>query len=139
MRIIHKNLQFIKFSIVGVINTIISFILYYILISININYLISSILSYSIGMINSFLLNKYWVFIKKSTTHKHYFIKFIIVNIFTLSINSMLLYIFVSKFNINLLLSQFFVTLLVLMINFWGNKFWTFNIKDKLGGVSNKA
>ena len=57
--------EFILFALVGVSNTVINFIVYTILVFFSMPYLLANILGYGVGMINSYLLNKYFVFQKK--------------------------------------------------------------------------
>ena len=55
-------LKFIKFGLVGVLNTIINWILFRLLNSIGVYYIISNIIAYSISTVNSYLWNSKWVF-----------------------------------------------------------------------------
>lgn len=55
--------QFSKFALVGVLNTAISLAVFYLLYNLfSINYPIANLVSYIIGVINSFFWNKLWVF-----------------------------------------------------------------------------
>ena len=57
--------EFILFALVGVSNTVINFIVYTILVFFSMPYLLANVIGYGVGMINSYLLNKYFVFQKK--------------------------------------------------------------------------
>lgn len=118
--------QFIRFCIVGAINTLISFIVYSGLVYLGINYLISNILGYVTGLLNSFLLSKSFVF-KIKRTSINTTLKFIMVYGFTLAMNTIFLFLLVNKFLLNKYIAQVFVIGLGTMINFIGNKLWTFN------------
>lgn len=120
-----KYSQFIKFSIVGASNTLISFVLYYILVKLGLHYMISNVLAYSAGVINSYILNSTWVFHANSQQGSK-IIKFITVNLGALLLSSSLLYICVDFLGINKIISQVIVTLIVLLVNYAGNKLWTF-------------
>lgn len=122
-RILSK--EFILFALVGVSNTVINFIVYTILVFFNMHYLIANIIGYGVGMINSYLLNKYFVFQKKEGDSL-VFIKFVLVNIITVTVHSILLYFFVSIFGWHKIYSQAFVTIITLVLNYLGNKLWTF-------------
>lgn len=117
--------EFMLFALVGVMNTIISFVAYSCLVFINVPYLIANIISYLIGMLNSFILNKKFVF-NKQGENKGYFIKFSIVNLITLSLQTGILYFFVTVMGLQIYYSQIAVTFIVLLLNFAGNKLWTF-------------
>jgi putative flippase GtrA len=74
-------IQFIKFNFVGIINTVITFIVFYILHKLfNIHELIAEPIGYVCGLINSFILNKIWTFGKKYYFSPIEMIKFIMVN-----------------------------------------------------------
>ena len=117
--------EFILFALVGVSNTVINFIVYTILVTISMPYLLANVIGYGVGMINSYLLNKYFVFQKKEGDSS-VFLKFVLVNIITVTVHSILLYFFVSIFGWHKIYSQAFVTIITLVINYLGNKLWTF-------------
>ena len=117
--------EFILFALVGVSNTVINFIVYTILVTISMPYLLANVIGYGVGMINSYLLNKYFVFQKKEGDSS-VFLKFVLVNIITVTVHSILLYLFVSIFGWHKIYSQAFVTMITLVLNYLGNKLWTF-------------
>ena len=60
-----KKAQFIRFGIVGIINTLITLIVIYFLQEIlHVKYTISNFIGYIAGVVNSFFWNKLWVFKK---------------------------------------------------------------------------
>lgn len=126
---INKGRQFIKFSIVGFSNTTISVLAYYILIKLGLNYTLSNILAYGIGMLNSYIFNKKWVFEAKNTT-KTMGLRFVVLSICSLATSSFLLYLFISVIYLNKVLAQLIVTVTILIISFIGNKIWTFRKED---------
>lgn len=114
-----------KFSLVGLLNTLINIAIYNILLFLKFNYITANIIGYIAGMFNSYILNKKWVF--KNNCHNNFIIfKFIIVNLISLLINNLTLYLFVSYFFINKNISQIFAIILGFIINFLASKFWTF-------------
>lgn len=121
-----RKKEFIKFSIVGVSNTLITLISYNILISLGINYIISNIVGYAFGTINGFIWNKKWVF-KSNKQSSILFVKFIIVNLITLSFSTMGLLILVNNLNSNKVVAQIMATFITLTINYTLNKLWTFS------------
>lgn len=61
--------QFIRFGIVGIINTLITLIVIYFLQEIlHVKYTISNFIGYIAGVVNSFFWNKLWVFKKLIVT-----------------------------------------------------------------------
>lgn len=125
LNLIKKHLQFIKFSLVGASNTFISLMTYALLVRIGLYYIIANVLAYGVGMVNSFILNKRWVFKSKNSVGSTA-VKFTLVNLGALSTSTFLLYICNSIIGLNKILAQIVVTFLVLTINFSANKLWSF-------------
>jgi putative flippase GtrA len=68
-------LQMLKFGIVGLLNSGISALAFIFLSDLlKINDLISDIISYILGLINSFILNKKWTFQTKKFSYKELFL-----------------------------------------------------------------
>jgi len=120
--------QFIKFALVGVINTLVNLAVLYILTDIfGIYYLISAIFAFLIAVTNSFILNKLWTF-KESISYKtsSRYIKFVLISVIALVINLIILYILVEYYAIWYIYAQIIGVCSNLIINFFGNKLWTF-------------
>ena len=120
--------QFFKFVIVGIINTLINLLILYILTEFfGVYYMLSAVIAFLFAVTNSFLLNKTWTFeeyIKYKIKYKY--IQFIIISIIALVINLILLYILVEYFDIWYMAAQIVGVLSNLLVNFFGNKLWTF-------------
>lgn len=116
--------QFIKFSIVGVCNTLATLLSYWILVYFGVNFVIANIIGYCIGILNSYFWNSRWVF--NNNSQSKVMIKFICVNLVVLSINTLLLYLLVKDIKVNAYISQLLVTAVGMVINFILNKVWTF-------------
>lgn len=123
--------QFLKFAVVGCINTLINlFVLYVLTEFFGIYYLISAVFAFVVAVGNSFVMNKLWTFeekFKDNTLKKS--IKFYLVSIAALLVNLFFLYFFTEIIGFYYLLSQIFAIAISLWINFLGNKFWTFKRK----------
>ena len=120
--------QFIKFSLVGLVGTFINlFILYTLTEYFQIYYVISALFAFFIAATVNFIFNKIWTFQEKMSKNigKKYF-SFFIVSLTALSVNIFFLYILTEFFRIYYLVSQILAIGIALMINFIGNKIWTF-------------
>lgn len=122
---INNCFQFIKFSIVGALNTIISIVFYYIFLKLGLFYIIANTLAYVAGMINSYILNKIWVF-KANVYSKITILKFTIVNLVSLILSNSLLYLMINGIGFNRIFAQLPVIFVILTINYSVNKIWTF-------------
>lgn len=121
-------IQFFRFAIVGVINTLINLVALFIFTDIlGVYYLFSAVLAFLIANINSFIMNKSWTFNEKKwekTGNKY--VKFFIISIASLLINLVLLYFFTDILGVYYMFSQILAIAVALWINFLGNKLWTF-------------
>jgi putative flippase GtrA len=121
--------QTLKFIMVGIINTIVGFSIFYLSLEVfHFNYLVSLIISHIIGVINSYLWNKSWTF----NIHYHSFsmvFKFGLTYLLTFIINSVLLVLLVEVFNQNPVISQLFSMVITTAISFVGQKYWSFKVK----------
>ena len=119
-------INIIKFSIVGVSNTLLNFVIFILLNNIGINYILASIIAYSISIINSYFWNSRLVFKYDNKNKKSILIKFIILNLIGLSINAVLMATLVGVLAIKKIVAMFRVSLLVMCINYILNKIWVF-------------
>jgi len=122
--------QFIKFSLVGVLNTAVDFGIFTFL-----NYLfgeqyyrISQIISYSCAVFNSYYLNKSWTFQAGHRFNLIEMIKFLTINLISLGVSLFFLTLFHEKYQIEVLWSKVGATFFSVLINFIGNKFWVFKM-----------
>ena len=123
--------ELIKFAIVGVVNTAIHLSVLYVLTEFfMVWYILSSLLAFLVAVTNSFIMNTLWTF-KKDIKHKTALTygKFFIISVITALSNLFFLYVLTEFVSLWYMLSQLIAIALTLMMNFVGNKFWTF--KDK--------
>jgi putative flippase GtrA len=123
-------LQTFKFGLVGLLNTLIGYGVYFILLR-WINYLIALFIAHVIGVANSFFWNKYWTFKSKNKYHAE-ILRFVLVYAFTFIINVILLSLAVSKYHINAKIAQALILFLVTLISFFGHKYWSFRKDNEL-------
>lgn len=121
--------KIIKFAIIGVLNTLVNWVFFYILNSIGVYYLISNIIAYSLATIHSYFWNSTWVFNYNKRLEIKSSIKFIILNLCGLALNTFILFLLVDFLNINKFISLIFATVLVTIINYIFNKMWVFRKK----------
>ncbi|MFJ5713612.1 GtrA family protein [Neobacillus sp. NPDC093127] len=121
--------KFLKFGVVGIVNTLITIGSFIVLVYFGMNYIAANITAYGLGMINSFFWNKNWVFQAKSRKLSLVF-KFVVVNFLTLGFATICLYVFVKHMDIHSSAAQIVSTCLGLAINFLLNKKWTFSEKE---------
>ncbi|MCY9017006.1 GtrA family protein [Priestia megaterium] len=129
----NKWISFIKFALVGVVNTLIDFVVYALLTTIGVNYILAQWISYSAGILNSYVMNRKWTFERKEKSSKREVILFVIVNLITLSLTSFLLTVLYNKWGIPLLISKLLITIASVGINFIGTELFVFTTKKERG------
>ena len=108
-------------------NTAVDFAIFVLLTTVfGLHHMISQVISYSCGIVNSYLWNKFWTFKKKQPFSSSEALKFLIVNIISLGVSLFFLYIFRDKVGLSVLVSKVIATMFSLVVNFAGNKFWVF-------------
>ena len=124
----HSNkalIQFLKFCVVGLSNTVISLAVYYIILYFGAHYVIASILSFIISVLNAYYWNYKYVFNTKSDILKS-LIKTYTSYGFSYVLSTTLLMILVEYYNISELLAPILVLVITVPLNFILNKFWAF-------------
>ena len=120
-------IRFIKFGMVGVINTLVNWIIFFILNALGMYYILANIIAYILGTVNSYLWNTLWVFKYKDKASTETTIKFIILNLIGLGLNTGILYVLVDLCNLNKFIGLVTTTAIVMIINYIVNKLWVFS------------
>lgn len=122
--------QLLKFAAVGASNTIITFGICQLLLQFNLHYVLSYTIGFIAGMVNSFLLNKRFVFKLSNNSKKENIITFIKMCIcysaIGIGLGNFLLVLLVSKKMLSEFLAPIAVIIITLPINFTLNKYWSF-------------
>ena len=146
--------QLIKFAIVGCLNVLITFIFFFLcyrqwplaslildamgsageevkqtLFKLNIHSIdaaLANTIGYIAGMINSFILNKRWTFEAKGRTSRQIH-RFFILNILGLILSTSIIFVFVDLLHTSYLIVWPIAIGIVMILNFIGNKYWTFS------------
>ena len=124
--------QIFKFCGVGVLNTIVGYCAFFLLVN-YMNYLLALLIAHIIGVLHSFLWNKYWIF--KSRRFRFLeFIKFNVIYAMVFIVNAIALFMCVEIIQVNPRLAQLLLLPVITLISFFGQKLWTFNEKiDSVG------
>jgi len=123
-------IQFIKFGIVGLSNTIISYLIYALLVYLGFHYLIASILAFFLSVLNSFFWNSRYVFKKDNGAKRSVLqalIKTFISYAFTgLLLQNIFLFIFIDILHISKYIAPLISLVVTVPLNFIMNKYWAF-------------
>jgi putative flippase GtrA len=86
----------------------------------------SKIISYPVGLMTSYLINKRWTFGVKRKVFSSYLLKFIVVNACALTANLLAMHTLKDLYFIDARAAQLMATLFSFSINYSGNKIWVF-------------
>lgn len=118
-------IQFVKFCIVGVSNTVIGLGTYYLFLWMGWHYIIANILSWVISVFNAFYWNNKYVFDSKSSwvqslcrTYFSYGASFVL--------GVVLIFILVEWMKISEVIAPLIILVVTIPLNFLMNKFWAF-------------
>ncbi|KKP89857.1 MAG: hypothetical protein UR94_C0033G0009 [Parcubacteria group bacterium GW2011_GWA2_36_10] len=118
--------QFIKFGLIGLLNTFIDLIAYVFFTRVLFwHYLVAALLAFVIAATSSFILNSYWTFVIQDKLKERY-LNFFLVALGGLMWTELFLYILVDKFFWFDLWAKILIVLVVVNWNFFLQKYWTF-------------
>ncbi|CAC6988273.1 TPA: flippase GtxA [Staphylococcus aureus] len=117
MKLTQTHAEILKFIIVGGINTLNYYVVYLLLLKLlHIEYMISHITGFIVAFVISYYLNCYFVYRVKPTWRK--FISFPITQIVNVSLQTVLLYVFVSWLNLLAEIAPFAGLIITIPITF---------------------
>ncbi|HDC8402762.1 TPA: flippase GtxA [Staphylococcus aureus] len=117
MKLTQTHAEILKFIIVGGINTLNYYVVYLLLLKLlHIEYMISHIIGFIVAFVISYYLNCYFVYRVKPTWRK--FISFPITQIVNVSLQTVLLYVFVSWLNLPAEIAPFAGLIITIPITF---------------------
>lgn len=117
MKLTQTHAEILKFIIVGGINTLNYYVVYLLLLKLlHIEYMISHITGFIVAFVISYYLNCYFVYRVKPTWRK--FISFPITQIVNISLQTFLLYVFVSWLNLPAEIAPFAGLIITIPITF---------------------
>ena len=121
----HSIGEFMKFALVGLLNTAVDVVIFFLLTWVNTPYVAAQVVSYSCGAANSYLLNKFWTFRSSGLSYAEV-VRFTVVNLVSLAISIVALTLLHETAGLDLAVSKAGATVCALAANFLGNKLWVF-------------
>lgn len=125
--------QFVKFGIVGVSNTLISYVVYTVFVVAGAEYLIGNVFGFIISVLNSFYWNNKYVFKTEDGENRTWIyalLKTFIAYAGTgLVLSSVLLVLWIDILHIHKLIAPIINLCVTIPLNFIINKFWAFKTR----------
>jgi putative flippase GtrA len=129
--------QFLKFAVVGVSNTLLTLLVYAFLLKVvGMWYLAASAIGFIAGATNGFLLNRRWTF-REHVGDAFTAVRWGIVQGCGLALNEGLLYVFVQDAQLEKVLAQVVATGFVTVSTFLANRAWTFRVHSPVAVAPN--
>lgn len=118
--LIQKYQSFLRFVIVGVINTLNYYLIYLLLLFVNIPYIVSHSVAFGISMVGSFYLNCYFTYRTKPTFKK--FFQFPLTYVINYTITTSSLYVIVDLLHMNMLIAPLISFILPIPFTYLASK-----------------
>ncbi|MBQ3760847.1 MAG: GtrA family protein [Clostridia bacterium] len=134
--------QFLRFGLVGVVNTLVDMFVYWLALKIlgtqallgDKNYLIAQLLGFAAGTLNAYFMNGRFVFgaeNPKRNRGKRQLLRTFVGYGFTFALSELLLWIWISNLGLNEMLAKVLNLFVTVPLNFVINRFWTFAQKPE--------
>ena len=118
-------MKIIKFGSIGALNTVFSYLLFCVLIYLDVFYIAAAVWSFLAGTFFSYLMNSKYTF--SAYTNTRGFLKFLAIMLTSLIASLLLLYLFNDVFNVHVLIAQILVVLVRFPIVYLLIKHFVFN------------
>lgn len=125
--------EFWLYSVGGALGFVVDFSLLFILTEYaGLHYLISTAIAVIIAILVNYSWQRFVTFKSSERNVAKQFGKFVIISVFAIGLTALLMYILVDIVGLWYLLAKIFVTIIVWFWNFFGNKYFTFKVKNSL-------
>jgi putative flippase GtrA len=115
-----------RFCAVGLSNTMIDFVIFFIFVYIGFSVFVSQTVAFSAGMFNSFLWNRLWTFKVCNPVTMIEVLRFITINLLALATTYSLLILFIEGNQSSLHFSKILASGGGIFVTFIGSKLWVF-------------
>ncbi|UUZ79756.1 GtrA family protein [Paenibacillus sp. P26] len=121
----------LRFGVVGAVNTGIDFTVFTLLTLWGWSYLPAQCVSFTSGILNSYVMNRSWTFQAIAPAGRHRFLRFAALNLFILFMTSGFIALFHQAAGWPVLPSKLAASGLGVLVNYTGNRLWVFGVKSK--------
>lgn len=121
------KIEITKFTFVGIINTLLTFVIFFLLLKIfKINYLVSLSVTWFIGIVFSYIFNSLWVFKPEQRLQfKNRFAKYLLAYLASFGLNYIALKYLVENTSFDPFYVQTALIPFIVVFNFLTSKFWS--------------
>lgn len=120
----HNWVQLGKFGVVGAAGYVVNLVVYTLLLGLGAH--TAAAISFVISAANNYWWNRHWTFVHAKGHFGYQGMRFFIVSGLAFAANQLWLYLFLDVLGLGKVVSQAIAILLVMPLNFVGNKLWSF-------------
>ena len=120
----HNWIQLAKFSVVGATGYVVNLVVYAALLGIGAHK--AAVVSFVVSAANNYVWNRLWTFAHQRGHFAYQGMRFFVVAFVGLLVNQFWLVVFLDVLGLGKIVSQAIAIVLVLPLNFLGNKLWSF-------------
>ena len=127
------KLEITKFTIVGAINFVLTFVMFFTLVKIiEVNYLVSLVVASAVGVVFTYIFNFVWVFKpEQKLLFRERFIKYFLASLLSIALNLLILKYIVERTGFDPFYVQIALIPLIVIFNFATAKFWSLRSVNK--------
>lgn len=119
--------QFWKYCLVGASGFIVNLMVFSVMVSVfDVHYWLAGTVSFGVAVTNNFVLNRYWTFGSSERDIFSQATRFLVISVTSWALNMLLLRLFIEDGNFNQYVAQTLAIGMVTVLNFTGNKLWSF-------------
>jgi putative flippase GtrA len=120
--------QIIRFGIVGSLGMVIDFLVtWFFKEKVRIHKLIANAAGFSCAVVFNYFLNRSWTFHVHSGDHNEQFLRFVLVSVTGLGLNTLIVYLLTER-KLNFYLSKLIAIVIVFAWNYTANRYFTFAV-----------
>ncbi len=118
--------RFVRFGVTGAANTLVDFLVFTVLSYMGLGPYVSQVLSYSAGILNSYVINRSWTFASRERFFSAQLRRFLIANVSLLVLSVGLLRLGIEALGLPRLAAKAAATALIMVLGFAVNRLWVF-------------
>jgi len=118
--------KLVKFGMTGVMNTAVDFFVFMLLSYVGVYTYLAQMISYSCGMLNSYIVNRSWTFKSRERFLSPQLVRFVISNFLQMILSVLLMWLLITKCGMVKMVAKIFATVIILLIGFFINRIWVF-------------
>jgi putative flippase GtrA len=122
-------MQIARFAIVGVSNTLLSYVVYVALLHAQMPYVVAAAAAFSAGAVNGYALNRRWTFAAPDSHHAR--LSYLVVQAFALCVSSFSVWLVVRGAGVPRFAAYAVVLPPITLASFAANRAWTFRTTDE--------